>query len=80
MAEKVDNLVLEHPRAIRGDLREMRDTMLEEGHRLERVEIALAGLRRDQGADAEGVATKGLHLDRLAEKVHQIERRLDLAD
>ena len=80
MAEDVNNLVLEHLRAIRSDLRDMRDTMAEQGQRLTQMEIGLAGLRRDQGADAGGVAEMGLPLDRLVEQVRRIDRRLDLAD
>lgn len=49
MAADVNNLVLEHLRAIRVDLRGMRDTMQEQGQRLISMEIGLAGLRRDQG-------------------------------
>ena len=64
MAEDVNNLVLEHLRAIRSDLRDMRDTMAEQGQRLTRMEIGLAGLR----------------LDRLVDQVRRIEHRLDLAD
>jgi len=76
----VNNLVLEHLRAIRSDLREMRGAMQEQGPRLTRMEIGLAGLRRDQGADAGGVAEMGLRIDRLVEQVQRIEARLDLAD
>ena len=80
MAEDVNNLVLEHLGAIRSYLRDMRDTMAEQGQRLTRMEIDLAGLRRDQGADAGGVAEMGLRLDRLVEQVRRSEHRLDLAD
>lgn len=60
MAEDMNNLVLEHLRAIRADLRGMCDPMQEQGQRLTRMEIGLAGLRRDQGADAGGVAGDGV--------------------
>lgn len=80
MSDDVNNLVLEHLRAIRADLRDMRDTMQEQGHRLSRIEIGLAGLRRDQGSDAAGVAEMGLRIDRLVQQVRRIEHRLDLAD
>ncbi|SIQ29496.1 hypothetical protein SAMN05880561_102618 [Rhizobium sp. RU33A] len=80
MVEDVNNLVLEHLRAIRADLRGMRDTRQEQGQRLTRMEIGLAGLRRDQGADVGGVAEMGVRLDRLVEQVRRIEHRLDLAD
>jgi hypothetical protein len=80
MVEDSTNLVLEHLRAVRADLRDMRDTLSEHGHRLTRIEIGLAGLRRDNRADAAGVAETGLRLDRLAGKVQQIERRLEILD
>lgn len=80
MAEDVNNLVLEHLRVIRTDIRDLRDTLLEQGHRLTRIEVGLAGLRRDQAIDAAGVAEMGLRIDRLTEKVQRIEHRLDLAD
>jgi hypothetical protein len=69
MAEDINTLVLEHVLAVRADLRDVRDTLSEHGHRLTRIEIGLAGLRRDHGADAAGVAEMGLRLDRLGDKV-----------
>lgn len=80
MAGDVNNLVLEHLRVIRADLRDVRDTMLKQGNRLTRMEIGLAGLRGDQGTDAGGVAEPGLRLDQLADTVRLIEHRLDLLD
>jgi hypothetical protein len=80
MAEDVNNLVLEHLRAIRTDIRDLRDALMDHGHRLTRIEIGLAGHRRDQSADAAGVAEMGLRIDRLTEKVQRIEHRLDFTD
>jgi hypothetical protein len=65
---------------VRTDLREVKEVLREQGHRLGRIETGLAGLRRDQADDAAGVAEMGQRLDRLAEKVDRIERRLDLSD
>lgn len=80
MAEDTNNLVLEHLRAVRADLRDMRDSLREQGSRLTRIELGLAGLRRDQGSDAGGVAEMGLRLDRLTDQIHRIERRLDISE
>jgi chromosome segregation ATPase len=74
------NLVLEHLRAMRADLSEIRDAQREHGHRLYRMETDLTGLRRDQANDAEGVAHVNARLDRLREDVDRIRRRLDLQD
>ncbi|WP_377296483.1 hypothetical protein [Rhizobium sp. SGZ-381] len=80
MADDINNLVLEHLRAVRADMRDMRDILREQGSRLTRIERGLAGLRRNRAADAEGVAEMGLRLDRLAGTGQHIEYRLDLVD
>jgi hypothetical protein len=74
------NLVLEHLRAIRADLTEMRDMQREHGLRLTRIETAVVGLRRDQAADAETVVHFETRLDRLRDDVERIKRRLDIQD
>jgi hypothetical protein len=50
MTETVDNLVLEHLRAIRTDVASIKDDVREVKHRLTRLEGAVAGLKRDQAA------------------------------
>ncbi|MBP2548719.1 hypothetical protein J2858_001635 [Neorhizobium galegae] len=52
MADDINNHVLEYLRAVRADMRDMRDILREQGSRLTRIEVGLAGLRRDQAADA----------------------------
>ena len=64
MVEDTTNLVLEHLRAVRTNLRDVRDVLHEQGHRLTRIELGLASLRRD----------------RLADRVQRIERRLEIMD
>jgi hypothetical protein len=53
MADEPANLVLEFLRANRGDIADLRLTQLEHGHRFNRIELAVAGLRRDLAQDAE---------------------------
>ncbi|MEK8090465.1 hypothetical protein [Thermithiobacillus plumbiphilus] len=47
MADDTENLVLEHLKAIRADLAAARDDLRDLTHRTGRVELAIAGLRRD---------------------------------
>ncbi len=47
MTENVENLILEHLRAIRTDLGGMKDDVREIKQRLTSLESAVAGLRRD---------------------------------
>ena len=49
MTETVDNLVLEHLRAIRADVASIKDDVREVKHRLTSLEGAVAGLKRDLG-------------------------------
>ncbi|MGV3549695.1 hypothetical protein [Rhizobium sp.] len=56
MADETTNLVLEHLRAIRADVHEIKTVQKDHGHRLTRLELGVAALRRDQAGDAENVA------------------------
>ncbi len=76
----IDNLVLEHLRAIRGDIAGVRDVLSEHGLRLSRIEGSVAGLRREQAGDAEAVAHLEARVDRLFEDIDRIKRRLDLVE
>lgn len=80
MADDPTNLVLEHLRAIRSDLAELREGQREHGHRLNRIEMMVAGLRREPAGDAETVAHLEARLDRLREDIDRIKRRLDITD
>jgi hypothetical protein len=80
MADDPTNIVLEHLRAMRGDMHEMKDMLREHGHRLTRIEISIASLRRDQASDAEGVAHLVARIDRLTNEVSRIKQRLDIID
>ena len=75
-----DNLVLEQLRTIRAAVGEIKTTQSEHGERLNRIEQGIAGVRRDQAYDAENAAHQSSRLDRLAERIARIERRLELAD
>lgn len=74
-----DNLVLEHLRHIRAVVDATRDDVRELKHRVSAVEIALAGLRRDDAGLAEGLAMLGARTDRLSERIERVERRLEIA-
>ena len=79
MSNNVENLLLEHLKAIRADIAGIKADLKENTHRLGRVELAIAGLRRDMAHYEEGSAEQGLRMDRLAERIERIEKRLDLS-
>jgi hypothetical protein len=80
MAEETPNIVLEHLRAIRADLHDMRSRIDVSSDRLEPIELSMVGLRRDQAGDAENVAYLGARIDKLNDEIDRIKRRLELID
>lgn len=80
MADDPGNLVLEHLCAIRADVHEIKTVQKEHGHRLTRLEIGVAGLRREQAGDAENVAYMEAGMDKLHDEIERIKRRLEIID
>ncbi|HMG49089.1 MAG TPA: hypothetical protein VK597_00755 [Inquilinus sp.] len=80
MVENVENLILEHLRAVRSDIAALREDTREIKARLVRIESGTAGLRRDQASDAETIAHLQAQLDRLREDIDRINRRLDITE
>jgi hypothetical protein len=66
MSDDPDNIVLQHLRAIRGDIGEIKTQVKELRHRLGLLEI--------------GYATVQSRLDHIGGDIAQIKRRLDLVD
>lgn len=73
MTENVENLVLEHLRAIRA-------TLEQQGERLDRIEIRMGSLEQYQALFHQDLVTANVRLDQIAKRVERIERRLDLVD
>lgn len=79
MADNIENLILEHLRAIRADIGGIKEDVREIKQRLTSLEAAVAGLRRDNANLYSDVIDQQTRYDRLTERVERIERRLDLA-
>ena len=80
MADSIENLILEHLRAIRADIGGIKEDMREIKQRLTSLETAVVGLRRDNANLYGDVIDQQARYDRLVERVERIERRLDLAE
>lgn len=79
MSDNVENLMLEHLKAIRADISSIKADLKENTSRLGRVELAIAGLRRDMAHYDEGSAEQSLRMDRIVDRIERIEKRLDLS-
>jgi archaellum component FlaC len=73
MAEKVENLVLEHLRHIRKAVDEMQLDMVDMKARMSSVEGTLGHVMTQ-------LAVQSGRMDRIEERLGRIERRLELAD
>jgi len=78
--DNVENLIIEHLRAIRTDISSLKDDSREIKSRLTSVEQGIVGLRRDSASQYGDIVDTHSRYDRLAERVEQIEKRLDIAD
>ena len=80
MTDNIENLVLEHLRAIRAT----QDTHSERFSRIEsrvsNLEVTVAGMRRDLAHMYGEVVEQHANYDRLAARIDRIERRLELQD
>ena len=80
MTDKPTDLTLEHLRRLHAGQARILEVLGEHGHRLGRIETAIAGLRREQAGDAETIAHLEARLDRLREEIDRIKQRLDLVE
>jgi tetrahydromethanopterin S-methyltransferase subunit G len=83
MSENIENLVLEHLRALRNEVAGLRTEMHEEFRevklRLGSVETAVVAVRRDSADQMGDVVRQQLRIDQLAERLDRLERRMELA-
>ena len=80
MNESVENLVLEHLRAIRADSADMRFDMREVKSRLGTIETSLARVGLDLASNYSDQVEDRHRLDALNERIKRIEQRLELID
>jgi predicted trehalose synthase len=78
MTEGIENLLLEHLKRFQTGQERIERKLDEHTQRLGRIEVALAGMRRDQALAEEAGADQSVRIDRLNERIDRIERRLEL--
>lgn len=80
MTDEPINLVLDHLRALRADIGSLRETQIEHGVKLDRLEESLAGVKRDIALHAEHLAHGEVRLDQIRGELGLIKRRLNLTE
>jgi len=79
MTDDTSNLVLEHLKRFQAGQDRIEKTLQQHTQRLGRIEVSIAGLRREISHGEEAIAEHSVRMDRLADRIDRIERRLELA-
>jgi ubiquinone biosynthesis protein UbiJ len=77
MAE-IEHLLIEHFKALRAEIGEMKASLEEIITRLGRMELGIANGHRAVTYNEEAIAEHSLRLDRLNKRIERIEQRLEL--
>jgi tetrahydromethanopterin S-methyltransferase subunit G len=82
MTDNIENSVIEHLKALRGELKEFRfkhdADMADIKHRLTALERGMGAVKRDASDYYESQVGQQITIDRLSERLDRIERRLEL--
>lgn len=78
MIDDVDNIIIEHLRAIRAEVADLKENDKEILTRLARLEIGQANLLRNIAFIEETGAEHSMRYDRLKERIEKIEKQLEL--
>ena len=73
MTDEISNLILEHLRAIRGDIAQI-------GERIDRVEVLLSTIEHHMSGFLASSARQQEGIDSLRRRTERIERRLELVE
>lgn len=79
MGENIENLLLEHLKRFQAGQDRIERKLDEHTTRLGRLEVGLARLGGAIGQHEEAGAEQSVRIDRIAERLDRIERRLELA-
>ncbi len=79
MNSNVENLMLEHLKRIQDELAALRDRVADNSIRLGRMASGIARLARAESANYSEIVADRHAVDKLAERVERIERRLELS-
>ncbi|MCF8177770.1 MAG: hypothetical protein K9J74_04630 [Sulfuritalea sp.] len=80
MAEKVENLMLEHLKRFQAGQERIEQKLDEVIYRLGQLEVGIAAVRRDVAHGDEFDAGLSVRFDNIAKRMERIEKRLELAN
>ena len=78
MTDNVESIIIEHLRHIRGRVDRIADDVTDLKLRMSSLEHAMVQVKREVASGDETDARQQVSLDRLADRIERIERRLEL--
>ena len=82
MAAEIDNLVGEHLKILRNELRDFRDEFHTETenlkHRMSALETVMINVKREVTAGDDTDARHQVQIDQIVERIRRLEKRLEL--
>ncbi len=79
MTENIDNLMLEHLKALRLELADVKADTTDIKSRLRSIDSSMIDLRRNDLHGFEEVARQQISIDQIVERLQRIEKRLELS-
>ncbi|MBI1891410.1 MAG: hypothetical protein HYS18_12240 [Burkholderiales bacterium] len=79
MTEKIDNIIIEHLKAIRAEIAEVKADTSDIKQRLHSMDTSIVELRRSDVHQYEDAARLQVALDKMLDRIQRIERRLELS-
>lgn len=84
MSTEMDNIIIEHLKALRNELRDLRLLNTEEHNdikaRISHLESAVIGVKRSEVENSSEVARQQVSIDQIVQRIEKIERRLEIAN
>jgi ribosomal silencing factor RsfS len=79
MADNIDNIIIEHLKAIRAEIADVKNDTADIKQRLHSIDTSVIDLRRNDVHIYEDSARQQISLDKLLERIKRIEKRLELS-
>jgi hypothetical protein len=80
---EIDNLIIEHLKALRNDLRDLKLLNTEEHNdikaRISHLDSVVLGMKRNELENSSEVARQQVSIDQIVQRIEKIERRLEIA-
>lgn len=84
MSTEIDNIIIEHLKALRNELRDLKTVNTEEHNdikaRLSHLDSVVLGVKRNELENSSEAARQQVSIDQIMQRIEKLERRLEVAN